>query len=103
MERRTDGQYRVLREPKGGADAVVVGYEDEIPTLTRAANILSVQGFVCRIVLLNDGAERKSLPAALLPEDVPSGGMRAFGEAADIAAEELAAKLRKEILIHAGL
>ena len=53
---------RIFREPKGGPDVTFAGREAQLETLVRAANILSVQGWTARIVLLTVN-ELHELPA----------------------------------------
>ncbi len=43
---------RVLREPKGEPDAVLIGDEKNLPTVYRTADILSVQGYTACLLLL---------------------------------------------------
>ena len=50
--------YRVVREPKGGPDAVFVGDPEKELVLLGAGNILSVMGYTARVATLlgADGA-----------------------------------------------
>ena len=77
---------RIFREPKGGPDVTLAGNEEQLDTLVRAANILSVQGWTARIVLLNtasldalDPMERDALmgngpQASILGSPAPDAG-----------------------------
>lgn len=91
----TTAHGRMLREPKGGPDVTLAGDEQQAEELLRAGNILSVQGWTARIVLLNvdaladlPGDEREALlgngPLVnILSDDAP--------DAAEVAAAALEA------------
>lgn len=64
--------YRLLREPKGGPDAVLAGPAAAEGTLVRAGNTLSVMGYTARLILFEGTPDGllNGTEAALLPVTV---------------------------------
>ena len=52
---------RIVREPKGGPDVVIIGCEHEVDTMLKAGNLLSVRGYTARIVALSGGLSADQL------------------------------------------
>lgn len=59
---------KIVREPKGGPDIVLLGCPEETDTLLKAGDYLSVRGYTARIVALNAGYTVDSLPASVRTE-----------------------------------
>lgn len=69
----TEAQPETVREPKGGPDVVLIGYADQIETLKKAGDHLSVRGLTARIVRLPEGASLATLSQAQRQGIVPDG------------------------------
>ena len=54
---KPEGTFEILREPKGGPDAILIGRHADQIRMKEIGNILSVQGYTARIVAI----EAKSL------------------------------------------
>ena len=88
--------FRIIREPKGGPDAVLAGPFSREETLVRVGNTLSVMGYTARLilydkeringlpptlepalfkvtVLLADNGDDAELPVTVLPENTEAG------------------------------
>ena len=54
--------FRIITEPKGGPEVILVGAVWQEPVLSRAMLILNVQGIVGRLAILNEGVRMDCLP-----------------------------------------
>ncbi len=65
----------ILREPKNGPDVVLLANRELVPLITKAGDLLSVQGFTARLVVLDDSSAFDRLETkqreAFLPADKP--------------------------------
>ena len=65
----------ILREPKNGPDVVLVATRAQAELIKTAGDMLSVQGVMARIVVLDDGAAFDRLPLIqrerFVPQDKP--------------------------------
>lgn len=65
----------ILREPKKGPDVVLIATRELVPLITRAGDLLSVQGFTARLVATDDQIAFDNLNAEqrekFLPADKP--------------------------------
>lgn len=87
-------QGKIVRDPKGGADVILIGCPAQTPTLLKAADLLSVQGYTGRIVQLNSHITVQALSASekarLLTENTPYVEISACGNFAGATAEDIA-------------
>ncbi len=64
---------QIVREPKGGPDVVLIGCEEELETLLKAGDHLSVRGFTARIVKLPRATPLEALLPAQRAGIIPEG------------------------------
>ena len=73
--RAESAYFRIVTEPKGGPEVVLIGTAWQEKLLTRAMLILNVQGIVGRLAILNEGVRMDCLPDEerdkILTEGVP--------------------------------
>jgi len=71
----TSAPAEILREPKNGPDVVLIATRELVPLITKAGDLLSVQGFTARLVALDDSSAFDRLETkqreAFLPADKP--------------------------------
>lgn len=63
----------LLREPKNGPDVVLLASRDLVPLITKAGDLLSVQGFTARLVALDDSSAFDCLGVEQREAFLPSG------------------------------
>ena len=91
--------YTIVREPKGGPDAVLFGYAKDLDRMARVANILSVQGYTCRILQLQEPLKPSDLSVKdrqnLFPAGIPALDAAAFDDSTDMAARKIAKAIQE--------
>lgn len=63
----------ILREPKNGPDVVLVALRAQAELIKRAGDMLSVQGIMARILVLDDSSAFEQLSAAQRERFIPEG------------------------------
>lgn len=54
--------FRIITEPKGGPEVILIGAVWQEPILSKAVLTLNVQGIVARLAILNEGVRMDCLP-----------------------------------------
>lgn len=63
----------ILREPKNGPDVVLLANRELVPLITKAGDLLSVQGFTARLVALDDSSAFDRLESKQREAFLPAG------------------------------
>ena len=80
----------IVREPKNGPDVVLIASRELVPLITKAGDLLSVQGFTARLVALDDPGAFERLSEEQRETFLPSGKPFVRVEDAQTTAEAIA-------------
>lgn len=80
----------ILREPKNGPDVVLIANREMVPLITKAGDLLSVQGFTARLVALDDPSAFERLSTSQREAFLPNGKPFVQADDAKTTAEAIA-------------